>query len=126
MSWQVYVDQQLLGSGRVKEAAICSLDGNIWARSAGFQASTEELKKLIATFQQTQEAAQNGIFLGNKKYFFLRSTEDTVYGKWGEDGFVAMQTNMCLIVAIFTKPVSAAECATAVGRIVDYLKSAGY
>jgi len=39
------------------------------------------LKKLIATFHQTKEAAQNGIFLGNKKYFFLRSTEDTIYGK---------------------------------------------
>ncbi|KAK4525718.1 hypothetical protein GAYE_SCF16G3627 [Galdieria yellowstonensis] len=126
MSWQVYVDQHLLGSGKVKDAAIASLQGNIWARSAGFQASTEELKKLIATFHQTKEAAQNGIFLGNKKYFFLRSTEDTIYGKLGDDGFVAMQTNMCLIIAIFTKPVSAAECATAVGRIVDYLKSAGY
>lgn len=126
MSWQVYVDQQLLGSGKVKEAAICSLDGNIWARSAGFQAMTEELKKLIATFHNTKEAAQNGIFLGNKKYFFLRCTDDTIYAKLGDDGFVAMQTNMCLIVALFAKPVSAAECATAVGRIADYLKSAGY
>jgi hypothetical protein len=50
--------------GKVKDAAIASLQGNIWARSAGFQASTEELKKLIATFHQTKEAAQNGIFFG--------------------------------------------------------------
>eukprot|EP00871_Galdieria_phlegrea_P004937 jgi/Galph1/5444/GphlegSOOS_G4044.1 len=126
MSWQVYVDQQLIGSGKVKEAAICSLDGSIWARSTGFQCSAEELKKLLATFNNTKDAAQNGLYLGNRKYFFLRSTDDTIYGKLGEDGFVAMKTNMCCIIAIFTKPVTAGECAAAVGRIVDYLKSAGY
>lgn len=36
MSWQGYVDQQLLGTGFVNKAAIIGLNGGIWAQSAGF------------------------------------------------------------------------------------------
>lgn len=39
MSWQDYVDRQLLASRCVTKAAIAGLDGNIWASSAGFEVS---------------------------------------------------------------------------------------
>ena len=36
MSWQSYVDDQLVATKMVKHAVICGHDGNIWAQSAGF------------------------------------------------------------------------------------------
>lgn len=36
MSWQAYVDTNLLGTGKVQKAAIFGLDGSQWATSAGF------------------------------------------------------------------------------------------
>ena len=36
MSWQSYVDDQLLATGNVAQAAICGHDGNIWAQSTGY------------------------------------------------------------------------------------------
>ena len=39
MSWQAYVDQQLLGTGTVTKAAIYGLDGGCWATSPGFGVS---------------------------------------------------------------------------------------
>lgn len=36
MSWQSYVDEQLVGTGNITQAAIVGLDGNAWAQSAGF------------------------------------------------------------------------------------------
>ena len=36
MSWQLYVDQNLLGTKKIENAAICGLDGTIWAKSKGF------------------------------------------------------------------------------------------
>ena len=36
MSWQVYVDTNLLSSGMVTAAGIYDLQGNPWAYSAGF------------------------------------------------------------------------------------------
>lgn len=39
MSWQDYVDKQLLASRCVTKAAIAGHDGNIWAKSEGFDVS---------------------------------------------------------------------------------------
>jgi len=41
MSWQDYVDNQLLASQCVTKACIAGHDGNIWAQSNGFEVSTE-------------------------------------------------------------------------------------
>lgn len=40
MSWQDYVDKQLLASRCVSKAAIAGHDGNVWAKSEGFEVST--------------------------------------------------------------------------------------
>jgi hypothetical protein len=37
MSWQSYVDDQLLSTKLIKHAVICGHDGNIWATSADFK-----------------------------------------------------------------------------------------
>lgn len=39
MSWQDYVDKQLLASRCVTKAAIAGHDGNLWAKSEGFEVS---------------------------------------------------------------------------------------
>lgn len=39
MSWQDYVDRQLLASRCITKAAIAGLDGNVWAKSDGFEVS---------------------------------------------------------------------------------------
>ena len=39
MSWQSYVDDQLLNTKMVTHAVICGHDGNIWAKSADFVVS---------------------------------------------------------------------------------------
>ena len=36
MSWQGYVDTNLVGTGKVSEAAIIGLKGGVWATSPGF------------------------------------------------------------------------------------------
>lgn len=39
MSWQSYVDTNLVGTGNVTSAAIVGLKGGVWAASAGFTVS---------------------------------------------------------------------------------------
>jgi len=39
MSWQGYVDTNLVGTGRVSKAAIIGLKGGVWATSSGFTVS---------------------------------------------------------------------------------------
>jgi len=47
MSWQDYVDKQLLASRCVTKAAIAGHDGNVWAKSEGFEvsSSSEEISQ---------------------------------------------------------------------------------
>lgn len=40
MSWQDYVDKQLMASRCVTKAAIAGHDGNVWAKSEGFEVSS--------------------------------------------------------------------------------------
>lgn len=39
MSWQSYVDQQLMGSGLVAKAIIAGHDGTLWAKSSNVNVS---------------------------------------------------------------------------------------
>ena len=47
MSWQAYVDDQLMSTKMVTHAVICGHDGNIWAQSTGFSVSSKLLIKNI-------------------------------------------------------------------------------
>lgn len=41
MSWQAYVDSNLIGSGQITQAGIYGLQGGQWAASSGFNVSFE-------------------------------------------------------------------------------------
>lgn len=53
MSWQDYVDNQLIASQCVSKACIAGHDGGIWAKSEGFDVSIDE-KKISRKFQICQ------------------------------------------------------------------------
>lgn len=48
MSWQDYVDNQLMASQCVTKACIAGHDGNVWASSKGF-----EVRKMCLLFLYT-------------------------------------------------------------------------
>lgn len=51
MSWQDYVDKQLLASRCVTKAAIAGHDGNVWAKSEGFEVSRSDvIARLLVLF----------------------------------------------------------------------------
>ena len=58
MSWQSYVDDQLVATKMVKHAVICGHDGIIWAKSVGFHVTVEELKALLARYNDPEGMGQ--------------------------------------------------------------------
>lgn len=42
MSWQGYVDTNLVGTGKISQAAIIGLKGGVWATSADFNVSVRD------------------------------------------------------------------------------------
>ena len=70
MSWQDYVNTQLVGKN-LKEAAIAGHDGNLWAKSADFNVTSGEIQTILLNYDTQYNLASTGFSLGGQKYFYL-------------------------------------------------------
>lgn len=67
MSWQAYVDNNLVGSGALVKAAIHGHDGGCWATSAGFTVAPAEATALLAAFKDPSAIRASGLKIGGTK-----------------------------------------------------------
>eukprot|EP01147_Barroeca_monosierra_P002083 gene2083-5142_t len=127
MSWQSYVDQQLLATGKVSKAAIHGLDGNPWATSAGFTVSPDEVRKLLPAFEDETPLYQSGIILGGVKYMFLRCEGRSLIGRKGGDaGCIVVKTTQAILIGVYEGGLQGGDCNLVVEKLADYLVSSGY
>ncbi|KAI0777599.1 profilin [Trametes elegans] len=126
MSWQAYVDTNLVGSGKIFKAAILGQAGGVWASSSGYTISADEQKAILNAFNNADEARAHGIRLAGQKFLTLRADDRSVYGKKGADGCILVKTKQAVLVAEYTAPVQAPEATPVVEGLADYLISVGY
>lgn len=126
MSWQSYVDNQLMGSGMVEKAIIAGHDGAIWAKSENINPSTDELSKLSNSFNDQVPLTMSGLVIGGEKFVYLSGTDRVVRCKKGKSGLHAMKTQQAVLVAVFTEPVQHPHVASIVESLGDYLISLQY
>eukprot|EP00093_Oithona_nana_P008933 08933.XXX_327506_324270_1 [CDS] Oithona nana genome sequencing. len=152
MSWQAYVDDQLMSTKMVTHAVICGHDGNIWAQSAGFTVTPEELKGLIAKFGNTDQMAQSGINVAGTKYMYLSSTDKVIRAKKGTSGvhvikttqihtqrfnkLTVLKTNLfcspalflwvSYIVCVYKEPIVPEQAASVTEKLGEYLIQVGF
>uniref|UniRef100_A0A0K8TNS2 Profilin n=1 Tax=Tabanus bromius TaxID=304241 RepID=A0A0K8TNS2_TABBR len=126
MSWQDYVDNQLLASNCVSKAAIAGHDGGIWAQSKGFQVTKEELAKLVEGFDKTELLTSGGVTLAGQRYIYLSGTDRVIRAKYGRSGVHCMKTQQALIVSIYEDPVQPQQAASVVEKLGDYLITCGF
>jgi len=125
MSWQEYVDNQLVGSGNVSKAAICGLDGSIWAITAGFEITAAEAGVLAKSFG-SQDNFQKGLVVGAIKYIYLSGDDNIMRAKKQQTGLIICKTTKAVIVAQYTEPIQGPQCATTVEALAEYLRNCGY
>ena len=58
---------QLLATKMVSAAAIAGHDGNIWAKSAGFNCSPEEVKKILGSWDNASAMGMGGVTVNGLK-----------------------------------------------------------
>ena len=61
MSWQGYVDNNLVGTGKVSSACIVGLKGGVWASSPSLNLSTEEQHAIIQGLADPSHLQANGV-----------------------------------------------------------------
>jgi len=126
MSWQAYVDSNLVGSGKVRHAAIVGRKGGVWATSAGFVLQPDEQAAILTAFADPGKTQANGVRLAKEKYFTLQANARSVYGKKGANGCILVQTTQAILVTVYEAPIQAPEATPVVEGLADYLISAGY
>jgi len=126
MSWQSYVDAQLIGTKNVGKAALLGHDGNTWATSAGFVVTPAEGAALAGLFNNPPNAFANGITVAGTKYLALKSDNRSIYGKKGNAGVCAVKTGQCLIVGVYGEGQQPGSAANTVEKLADYLIESGY
>ncbi|KAF8154506.1 profilin [Crassisporium funariophilum] len=126
MSWQAYVDNNLIGTGKVAKAAILGLQGGVWAASPGFTISTEEQKAIVDGFSKPDAIQASGVRLAGQKFFTLSIIDRTIQAKKGADGAVMVKTKQAVLVVEYKAPVQAPEVTPIVENLADYLISVGY
>jgi len=126
MSWQAYVDNNLVGTKMISKGAIYGLDGGKWAATPGLNITQPEALKFIAAFKDPTAIRTSGVFLGNIKYFAQKCDDRSIYGKQGANGVVLVKTVQCVLVGIYDDKIQPGQAATTVERLADYLIEQGY
>ncbi|KAI6157862.1 profilin [Pisolithus tinctorius] len=128
MSWQTYVDNNLVGSGKVSKAAIIGQSGGVWAASPGYNLSPAEQKAIVNAFTNPAETQANGVRLAGQKFFVLSVDVLTgqILGKKGADGCTIIKTKQAVLVTEYKAPIQHPESVPVVVSVADYLKSVNY
>ncbi|KAF7128145.1 hypothetical protein RHSIM_Rhsim11G0049400 [Rhododendron simsii] len=126
MSWQSYVDEQLMyeiEGNTLTSAAILGQDGSVWAQSASFpQFKPEEITAIMNDFAEPGTLAPTGLYLGGTKYMVIQGEAGVVIrGKKGPGGITIKKTNQALIIGIYDEPMTPGQCNMIVERLGDYL-----
>jgi len=121
MSWQNYVDDQLMSSGLVEKAVIAGHDGTTWAKTDNINPSQDELAKLASSFADQTPLTMCGVVIDGQKYVYLSGTDKVIRCKSGKSGIHCMKTNQAVLIAVFTEPVQAQQVATVVENLGEYL-----
>ncbi|KAH6909808.1 profilin [Coprinopsis sp. MPI-PUGE-AT-0042] len=124
MSWQSYVDTNLVGTGMIAQAAILGLakNGGVWAASEGFSLSNDEQNAIRDGFSKPDEVQAHGLRLAGVKYITLRVLEQSIYLKQLANGAAIVKTNQAILVAVYKEPVQAQEATPIVESLAQYLR----
>ncbi|CAB3230914.1 unnamed protein product [Arctia plantaginis] len=100
MSWQDYVDKQLMASRCVTKAAIAGHDGNVWAKSEGFEILKEEVAKIVAGFDNESLLTSGGLTIAGTRYIYLSGTDRIIRAKLGKVGVHCMKTQQAVVISL--------------------------
>ncbi|XP_071533990.1 profilin [Panulirus ornatus] len=126
MSWQAYVENQLIGTGFISKAIIAGHDGTLWAKSDNIEPTREELVKLSPSFADQDSLAMSGVYLGGEKFIYLSGNEKVIRCKKGKCGVHMMKTSQAVLVALFEEPIQHPQVAGIVESLGEYLISLSF
>ncbi|EGC36212.1 hypothetical protein DICPUDRAFT_91884 [Dictyostelium purpureum] len=127
MSWQGYVDEQLVGTGNITAAVIIgAADGSTWATSKNWTLKGGEGAGIVALYKNPADSFAKGITAGGVKYMAIKADDRSIYGKKGATGIVVVKTTQCIIIGYYDETKQPGNAAVVCEKLGDYLIENGY
>ncbi|KOX00260.1 MULTISPECIES: profilin [unclassified Streptomyces] len=127
MSWQAYVDDQLVGTGRLQYGAIISAaDGSAWALSNGFGLTADEGAAIVALFKNPADVFTMGVTVAGVKYTGIKADDRSIYGKKGATGVALAKTAQTIVIGYYNEKGQPGNAAMTVEKFADYLTQNQY
>lgn len=121
MSWQSYVDDQMVGTGQIRSAAIIGLDGTIMASSAGYTLKPGEATAIINLFKNPANVFASGVTVAGTKFMGIKGDDRSIYGKKGATGVMLVKTGQTILLGYYDATQQPGNAANAVEKLGDYL-----
>ncbi|CAO3625814.1 unnamed protein product [Cunninghamella echinulata] len=122
MSWQQFIEQPLLSSGKLDQAAIYNSEKNeILASSPGFSLINNEYIDLVNGFTDPAPLSSNGFYINGVKYFTIYSDNQSIRGKSSQGGVATAKCKIAIIIGTYGNNVSPGEADLTIERFCDYL-----
>lgn len=121
MSWQAYVDTNMVGTGKIKKGAIYGLQGGCWAQSKDFSVNDSEVAQLVKGFTDPNSVRATSPKVEGKKFIVVKVDDRSIYAKEGTNGLVCVKTNLAILVGWYDKTVQAGEANSVIEKLADYL-----
>jgi len=127
MSWDSYVEEQLVATGNIAKGEILGLDGSHWGGKAEWRLSEKEAKAIAAFFQGNNHTkASEGIHVWGEKHIGIFNNEQSIYGKNKANGVVIVKTKKAILVGYYKEPTQPGVAVNTVERLGDYLRDQDY
>ncbi|GAA3917567.1 hypothetical protein GCM10023084_80560 [Streptomyces lacrimifluminis] len=124
--WQSYVDEQLVGTGQLRQAAIIGLDGLTRAQSPGWQLRASEGAKIVALFNTPDQVFDMGIVVNGVKYKGTKGDDHSIHGTKGTTGVALAKTKQTILIGYYDAHQAPDSAANVVQKLADYLTENGY
>ena len=129
MSWQEYVDVELIGSGYCKTASIIGMDGTEHAVSLNGHIEKNEITNLISLFGDAKKRqAGNKLKLKGNECVIKFGGDRTISCQIedSKDGFICVKTKQTIIVTGYGDYISHDDCWNVIQKFSDYLILKGF
>ncbi|WP_329448228.1 profilin (plasmid) [Streptomyces sp. NBC_01426] len=124
MSWQDFVDNDLVGTGKVRQGAIIGFDGNMWAASPNFRFLAGE-GAAIVKLCNTPENYLAGVTVVGVRYLGAKGDTRSVVARKSATGVILAKTKQAVVIGRYDESQNPGEAQLTVEKLADYLIANG-
>eukprot|EP00732_Lithocolla_globosa_P004257 Lithocolla_globosa_v1_NODE_3834_length_1565_cov_4.137384.p1 type:complete len:126 gc:universal NODE_3834_length_1565_cov_4.137384:1237-860(-) len=107
-------------------AAILGQGGGVWCKSPTLQLVENAPSLCEQMFANPTSACSMGCFIDGRYMTILQATDDHVYARRGQEGFVIIKTKTAYLICHYDSTLQAGQAAFEAGRMSDHLIKQGY